>query len=296
MKILPRTMFAVQVWGSILSAVVCSRTTWLLLESIPNSCNSGLLPPGSPWTCPIDSVHYTVSVIWGFIGPARIFGPQGIYNNLTWFYLVGIFALVPVYVATKVFLKATWLKWVNMPIVLIGASPSRISCEQHHVAFCWDVLQWLHFPLPQNLVETLQLPSVGGSRCRNRLHGCAIVAGLWSRSECAWVVGKSRWSLPTSALSHCCWHLRKRVPCFLKNSNFKIPTAEYLQWTATANSQNCILSWSKYSLYGCSLHKKIWLRRKYIWKGCTSCIVTLVNLLSSFWMQHIDRGWHEYSH
>ena len=120
MKIPPRTMFAVQVWGSILSAVVSLGTTWFLLESIPNICNAALLPPGSPWTCPRDSVQFTASVVWGLIGPARTFGPQGLYNNLNWFFVMGIFAPVPVYIATKVFPKAAWLKSVNMPIILIG--------------------------------------------------------------------------------------------------------------------------------------------------------------------------------
>ncbi|KAG0591869.1 hypothetical protein KC19_1G207800 [Ceratodon purpureus] len=120
MKIPPRTMFVVQVWGSILSAMVSLGTTWFLLDSIPNICNPALLPPGSPWTCPNDSVHFTASVIWGLIGPARTFGAQGIYNNLNWFFMVGIFAPIPVYIATKMFPKTTWLKWVNMPIILIG--------------------------------------------------------------------------------------------------------------------------------------------------------------------------------
>lgn len=120
MKIPPRTMFIVQVWGSILSALVCLGTTWYLLDAIPNICNPALLPPGSPWTCPNDSVQFTASVIWGLIGPSSTFGTRGIYGKLNWFFVIGIFAPVPIYIAVKVFPKATWLKWVNMPIILIG--------------------------------------------------------------------------------------------------------------------------------------------------------------------------------
>lgn len=111
---------AAQVFGSTLSAVTSLIASWWMLTSIPNICNKALLPPGSPWTCPGESVHFTASVIWGLIGPERTFGPQGVYNNLNWFFLAGILAPVPLYVATKLFPRCAWLRWVNIPVLLIG--------------------------------------------------------------------------------------------------------------------------------------------------------------------------------
>jgi hypothetical protein len=34
------------------------------METVPNICNTELLPDGSPWTCPGDHVLYDASVIW----------------------------------------------------------------------------------------------------------------------------------------------------------------------------------------------------------------------------------------
>lgn len=49
------------------------------MDAIPNICDSALLPPDSPWTCPHDHVFYDDSVVWGLIGPRRIFRDLGYY-------------------------------------------------------------------------------------------------------------------------------------------------------------------------------------------------------------------------
>ncbi|KAH9316609.1 hypothetical protein KI387_025236, partial [Taxus chinensis] len=87
MKIPPRSMFVVQVVGTLVAASVYFGTAWWLLESVENMCNPELLPEGSPWTCPYDRVFYNASVIWGVVGPKRIFGSMGLYKNQNWFFL-----------------------------------------------------------------------------------------------------------------------------------------------------------------------------------------------------------------
>lgn len=119
-KIPPRSMFIAQVIGSLISAITCLGTSWWLLTSIPNICNPALLPAGSPWSCPSDSVYYTSSVIWGLVGPLRTFGQLGLYNSLNWFFLAGALAPLPVWVATKLLPKSTWIRWINIPVLLMG--------------------------------------------------------------------------------------------------------------------------------------------------------------------------------
>nr|POF10934.1 oligopeptide transporter 7 [Quercus suber] len=121
MKIPPRAMFMAQVVGAIIAAFVHLRTAWWLMDTVPNICDRALLPAGSPWTCPGDHVFYDASVIWGLIGPRRIFGDLGYYFAINWFFLAGAIAPVLVWLAHKVSPDKHWIRLITMP-VLLGAT------------------------------------------------------------------------------------------------------------------------------------------------------------------------------
>ncbi|XP_026402049.1 oligopeptide transporter 7-like [Papaver somniferum] len=121
MKIPPRTMFMAQVVGTLIAALVYLGTAWWLMDTIPNICDTNLLPSNSPWTCPGDHVFYDASVIWGLIGPRRIFGDLGTYAAINWFFLIGAVAPLLVWFAHKAFPEKRWISLINMPI-LIGAT------------------------------------------------------------------------------------------------------------------------------------------------------------------------------
>ncbi|KAK1303624.1 Oligopeptide transporter 7 [Acorus calamus] len=121
MKIPPRTMFMAQVVGTVIAALVDLGTAWWLMDTIPNICNRALLPENSPWTCPSDHVFYDGSVVWGLIGPRRIFGDLGTYTAINWFFLFGAIAPLLVWMAHKAFPNQHWISLVHMPI-LLGAT------------------------------------------------------------------------------------------------------------------------------------------------------------------------------
>ncbi|OWM68089.1 hypothetical protein CDL15_Pgr016289 [Punica granatum] len=121
MKIPPRSMFMAQVAGTVISAVVHLSTSWWLMSTIPNICDRAQLPAGSPWTCPGDHVFYDASIIWGLIGPRRIFGELGQYSAINWFFLLGALAPFAVWLAHKAFPGKDWIKLITMP-VLLGAT------------------------------------------------------------------------------------------------------------------------------------------------------------------------------
>ncbi|KAL2921758.1 Oligopeptide transporter 6 [Bienertia sinuspersici] len=121
MKIPPRSMFMAQVAGALVSVAVYTATAWWMMESIPHICDESQLPPNSPWTCSFDKTFYSASVIWGLVGPRRIFGDLGYYSNINWFFLVGAVAPCLVWVAQKAFPNQNWIKHINMP-VLMGAT------------------------------------------------------------------------------------------------------------------------------------------------------------------------------
>ncbi|KAG0630581.1 hypothetical protein M758_1G189400 [Ceratodon purpureus] len=121
MKIPPRAMFNVQILGTVIAAIMNLGTAWWLLTSIPNICEAEILPANSPWTCPSDQVFFDASVIWGLIGPKRMFGKLGNYNAVNWFFLAGAVAPVPFWILHKIFPKKKWPTYVYTPI-LIGAT------------------------------------------------------------------------------------------------------------------------------------------------------------------------------
>lgn len=95
-------------------------TAWWLIDTVPDICDRALLPPGSPWTCPGDHVFYDASVIWGLIGPQRIFGNLGHYSALNWSFLFGAIAPVIVWIAHKTFPSQQWIRLITVPVLLAG--------------------------------------------------------------------------------------------------------------------------------------------------------------------------------
>lgn len=88
------------------------------METIPNLCDTSKLPDDSPWTCPMDHVFYSASVIWGLVGPQRMFGNLGLYSNINWFFLGGAIAPVLVWLASRAFPKQKWIRLINMPVLI----------------------------------------------------------------------------------------------------------------------------------------------------------------------------------
>ncbi|URD76114.1 OPT oligopeptide transporter protein [Musa troglodytarum] len=85
MKIPPKSMFFAQLVGTVVASAVYFGTAWWLLGTITSICDTSKLPEGSPWTCPSDAVFFSASIIWGVVGPLRMFGPESIYSSLNYF-------------------------------------------------------------------------------------------------------------------------------------------------------------------------------------------------------------------
>ncbi|KAG2590332.1 hypothetical protein PVAP13_5NG274100 [Panicum virgatum] len=123
MKIPPKSTFLVQLVGTVVAGTVNLGVAYWLLGSVPNICQDTLLPADSPGTCPSDRVFFDASVIWGLVGPRRIFGPLGNYGALNWFFLAGAAGPAVVYALHRAFPARRWIRMVNLP-VLIGATAS----------------------------------------------------------------------------------------------------------------------------------------------------------------------------
>ncbi|KAF9413324.1 hypothetical protein BGZ76_005045, partial [Entomortierella beljakovae] len=118
MKIPPRTMFWVQVISSIIAGFINLATTEWLLRVQPNICTKA----GYPWTCRNTNTFYSASVIWGVIGPGRMFGAGSKYYIIQWGFLIGALLPVPVWYLSQRYPKAKILRKIHIPVLLAATS------------------------------------------------------------------------------------------------------------------------------------------------------------------------------
>jgi len=117
MKVPPRTMFWSQLTASIWSAIVQIAVMNWALHAIPDICADD---QPSNYSCPNAKVFYTASIIWGAIGPARMFSGRALYANLQWFWLVGAVTPVITWFFARRYPKSFW-RYVNFPLIFGGS-------------------------------------------------------------------------------------------------------------------------------------------------------------------------------
>lgn len=108
----------VQMLATIVVAVTQVGVTRALEALVPDMCSPG---QHALLTCPISSVVAEASIIWGVIGPRRLFGAESTYQPLLYFLIVGAVLPIPFYFAAKRW-PHRWYKLVNIPVLLNGAN------------------------------------------------------------------------------------------------------------------------------------------------------------------------------
>lgn len=138
MKIPPKSMFIVQLVGTVVASSVYFGTAWWLLTSVTDICQPSKLPVGSPWTCPGDDVFYNASIIWGVVGPLRMFGRLGHYPHMNYFFLFGALAPLPFYLLSRAFPQHKFLRLIHVPIILGGAGAMPPARAVNYI--CWGAV------------------------------------------------------------------------------------------------------------------------------------------------------------
>lgn len=146
MKIPPRSMFLVQFIGTIIAGTVNLGVASWLLNNIPNICHIAS-DSESPWTCPNSHVFFDASVIWGLVGPKRIFGSRGQYSALNWFFLGGLLGPVVVWLLHKAFPTQSWIPLINLPVLLgsTGAMPPASTLNYTSWIFVGTIFNFFVF-------------------------------------------------------------------------------------------------------------------------------------------------------
>ncbi|OAQ84743.1 small oligopeptide transporter, OPT family [Purpureocillium lilacinum] len=118
MKIPPRTMFWSQVVATTVSCFVQIVVLNFALANIDDVCD---IHQKDRFTCPGGRVFFSASVIWGLIGPARMFSPGRIYSGLFIFFILGAVTPVIIYYLAKRYPKSP-LKYAMAPLIFGGAA------------------------------------------------------------------------------------------------------------------------------------------------------------------------------
>ncbi|KAI1462911.1 small oligopeptide transporter [Daldinia caldariorum] len=134
MKVPPRTMFWSQLVASVWSAIVQIAVMNWALGAIPNICSDD--QPDN-YVCPNGRVFYTASIIWGAIGPARMFSGDAIYSSLQWFWFVGAITPIITWFLARRAPKSIF-RFINMPLFFGGAS--WIPPATAYTYLCWGTV------------------------------------------------------------------------------------------------------------------------------------------------------------
>ncbi|KAF8649748.1 hypothetical protein AX16_005518 [Volvariella volvacea WC 439] len=116
MKIPPRIMFSIQVTAAVVSCFVVVLVQDWMFANIPDICTR---EQKDGFICPSSNTFATSTLIWGGIGPARLFSPGQPYSPLLWFFAIGAILPIPFYFLARRFPLSFW-RYVNFPVFFAG--------------------------------------------------------------------------------------------------------------------------------------------------------------------------------
>ncbi|KAJ5659972.1 hypothetical protein N7507_006423 [Penicillium longicatenatum] len=117
MKIPPRVLFFGQIYASVLATATQTGVLRWMLGHITDLCESSNT---QRFTCNGAKVMYNASLIWGTIGPQRMFQSGQVYNGLVYFFLIGPVVTGIVYCIYRRY-PNSWVRYINVPIFFNAA-------------------------------------------------------------------------------------------------------------------------------------------------------------------------------
>lgn len=118
LKIAPRLTFCVQIYASVLCVFTGIAVNAWTMSNIPDLCH---LDQKNHFICPGEHVFFSSAVLWGVIGPKRIFANGAVFHSFVWSFAIGAVLPVPIWLSARKFPKAGFRYW-NVPLVLWGSS------------------------------------------------------------------------------------------------------------------------------------------------------------------------------
>ena len=119
--------------ATVVSSLVCTGVLNFQMNSIPGVCTT---TQKDHYTCPGINQFFTAAVLWGTIGPKKVFGKGGQYTTLLAGFPIGLVLPFLVYYAQKKFPKQTWLRQFHIVAILYGC----INWAPYNVSYFWPAV------------------------------------------------------------------------------------------------------------------------------------------------------------
>jgi OPT family oligopeptide transporter len=115
-KLPPRAVFKAQVLATLVSGFV---TIFVANWQIDHSDSICQAYQTDRFTCPGETTYFSASIVWGVIGPKRVFSNDGLYPILKYCFLIGCFVPVPFFLLDR-YAKISLFKFLNPLVILAG--------------------------------------------------------------------------------------------------------------------------------------------------------------------------------
>lgn len=125
-RIAPRALFRVQMVSVIVNSLVSVGMINVTLNTIEDYCSPR---QKQKFTCPGSNTFYSASVLWGVIGPKRVFG--GLYPIFQWTFLIGFLLAFPCWALKRYYGHTRFGKYFH-PIVFASG---MISYAPYNLAY-----------------------------------------------------------------------------------------------------------------------------------------------------------------
>jgi OPT family oligopeptide transporter len=137
-KIPPRHTFFAQMVATFVSSCVCIGVLNFQMTQINEVCT-----PDAQYglTCPGVNTFFTASVLWGTVGPTRVFGVDGHYTETLVGFPLGVLIVVLFWGLGKKFPQWTWIRQIHPVAIMYGG----IVWAPYNMSYVWPSVPIAYF-------------------------------------------------------------------------------------------------------------------------------------------------------
>ncbi|KAI9155531.1 Sexual differentiation process protein isp4 [Paramyrothecium foliicola] len=137
-KIPPRQTFFAQMAAVLVSTIVCVGVLNFQMTQIDDVCTKDAQ---YKLLCPGVNTFFTASVLWGTVGPGRIWGPDGQYSEILIGFPLGVAIVIFFFVLSKKFPKWTWTRQIHPVAMMYGG----IVWAPYNMSYVWPSVPIAYF-------------------------------------------------------------------------------------------------------------------------------------------------------